>query len=398
MKKIQIKILLSLLGSISPILMATCQLTLTTVNDPLLGSTKIKGVSRNQFGETLLLSEKNIYTFINEVTDVYTCDLCNDIRDVAMIGDTMFIGSASAGIVKRFGDSEAVVTTLRAERLVSGNGGKLYGVDFLDGLDYWDGSTWRNLKTSNSSIPTNDLFDVVLDHNGLLWIASQIGLISWDGTTFSKKSVPSELSAAFIDVRVDADNNIWVTSAYGGVGKYSGNSWTTFTSTFSDLATAENLAVLNNNEIWTSDYGVGLYRYDGAFNEIPFSTLGVTEWYPNSVLYGDAQNRLWIQNDFTALRYLTTGPSATNDQLLVDQGIVIYPNPTSDESYLKCIDHDNYILEVQIITMEGKLMQTQSIPHQNQVTLRTNNLQPGIYCLKIKASDGFRVLKLNKLN
>jgi hypothetical protein len=396
MKNLTFKICLSFIISTATILEATCQLTLTTVSDPLLGSTKIKGVSRNQLNETLLLSGKKIYTYIDQVTDVYTCSLCNDIRDVAMVGDTMYIASDGAGTVKRFGDSIKVVTTLRSDRLVSGNGGKLYGVNWMDGLNYWDGSSWKNLITTNSNIPTNDIYDVILDHNGLLWIASHAGLISFDGTNFSLKSSPGELSETFYDVNVDSDNAIWVASAFGGVGKYSGGNWTTFESTFNPLERVENLAVLNGTEIWTSETSLGFYRYTGTFNTIPFASLGATEWYPNDVLYSDAQNRLWIQNQFTALRYLTTGPSATSETTLNDQGIILYPNPAIDYVHLECSNKDNSISEVGVYSIEGKLIYTKSIQSENQVELSTVNWQSGIYFLKVKAKDGLRVLKLVK--
>ncbi len=373
------------------------QITLTTVSDPLLGNTKIKGASRNDLNETLLLSGKKIYTFVDQVTDVFTCSVCNDIRDVAMVADTMYIACDGSGIVKRFGDSTKVVTSLRSDRLVSGNGGKLYGVDFLDGIDYWDGSTWKNLTTSNSSIPTNGIFDVALDQNGLLWIASQIGLISWDGTTFSVKAVPPELSVSLNDVRVDSENTVWVVSAYGGIGKYKNSTWTTFTSTFSALETVENLAVLHDNEIWTSEYGLGLYRYTGTFSTIPFASLGATEWNPNNVLYGDAQNRLWIQNQFTALRYLTTEPSATTGPTQVNLGIKIYPNPASDYIQLESINQDDYITELEVYSMEGKIIITQPIQHKSEFELMVANWQPGVYYVKMKTNAGIGIGKFVRM-
>jgi hypothetical protein len=397
MKPTLIKICLFLTFGVLPFTEILSQLTLTTVNDPLLGSTKIKGISQNQLGETLLLSGKKIYTFVDQVTDVFTCSPCNDIRDVAMVGDTMFIACDGSGIVKRFGDSTKVVTSLRADRLVSGNGGKLYGVDWMDGLDYWDGSTWTNLKTSNSNIPTNNIYDVVLDHNGLLWIASQIGLISWNGTTFSLKSIPSDLSETFYDVNVDADNAIWVASAFGGVGKYNGSTWTTFSSTFNAAERVENLAVLHGSEIWTSETSLGFYRYTGTFNTVPFASLGATEWYTNDVLYGDAQNRLWIQNQFTALRYLTTEPSATSGPSVVDQSINIYPNPALDLIKIESIDKDVFITDLTVYSVDGMLILNQPLNHQNQAELQVMDWQSGMYFIKIKTNEGICVKKLNKL-
>jgi|GEM_PF-7017737 len=397
MKPKLIKIVIALAIWIISYSEVSSQLTLTTVSDPLLGNTKLKGVSRNNLDETLLLSGKKIYTFINQVTNVFTCSICNDIRDVAMVADTMYIACDGSGIVKRFGDSTKVVTSLRSDRLVSGNAGKLYGVDWMDGLDYWDGSTWKNLLTSNSTIPTNNIYDLDLDQTGLLWIASDIGLISWNGTTFSVKSVPPELSVSLNDVIVDSENTVWVVSAYGGIGKYKNSTWTTFTSTFSPLETVENLAVLHGNEIWSSEYGLGLYRYTGTFTTVPFASLGATEWNPNSVLYGDAQNRLWIQNDFTPVRYLTTEPSATTGPSADNQGIAIYPNPSFDQVKIECSDKDNYITEVEVYSVEGKLMLDQTIQHQSQVELTVTNLNSGIYYVRIKTIDGIGIEKIIKL-
>jgi len=251
----------------------------------------------------------------------------------------------------------------------------------------------------NGAIPknTNDIYDVALDHNGLLWIASQIGLISWNGTTFSLKSVPADLSATFYDVNVDSDNAIWVASAFGGIGKYSGGNWTTFASTFNPLERVENLAVLNSNEIWTSETGLGFYRYTGAFNTVPFASLGATEWYPNDVLYGDAQNRLWIQNQFTVLRYLTTQPSSTTRPSGDNQGINIYPNPAFNFVQIQCKNADDYITGLEIFSIEGQLIQSSSYQHQNQVEIAIGDWQPGVYCIKVKVSNGLGTLKFVKL-
>lgn len=104
------------------------QITLHTVTDPQLSGVKPSNISNGPNGETLLLKDKKIYTYTNQVDDVYVCGICADIQDVAFVEDTMYIANGQQGIVKRFGDSTLQVSPLKTTRTVSDGAGNLYTI------------------------------------------------------------------------------------------------------------------------------------------------------------------------------------------------------------------------------------------------------------------------------
>ncbi|MEO6132804.1 MAG: T9SS type A sorting domain-containing protein [Saprospiraceae bacterium] len=366
------------------------QITLHTVTDPQLAGVKPTNITSGQNGETLVLKGNKIYTYTNQVDDVYICDICADIQDVAFVGDTMYIANGQQGIVKRFGDSTLQVSPLRTTRIVSDGAGNLYAIENLDGIVVWNGSQWTHMTTSNSTIPTNDIYDLAIDNAGVLWMGTLKGLISWNGTTFSTKSVPNDLSAAFYDIEIDSSDNKWVASAFGGVGKYSGMQWTTFPETFGELERVENLATLSGSEIWTSEGGYGLFRNTGSgFILIPFADLGVADWQNNSVLFGDSQNRLWIANAFTELKYLTVSPSAVSDFKQEIKTIQTYPNPAYDEVFLS-ID-SNFLtgkMYSRIYNSDGVLVRSQKFMGGLIPSVSLLNLASGVYEIVVSSEHG----------
>ena len=356
------------------------QITLTTVTDPQLSNLRPTNIKVGLNGETLLMKDRKIYTYTDQLTNVFDCSICGDIQDVAFVGDTMYIANGTAGIVKRFGDSTLQVNPLRTTKLISDNGGNLFGIKHLDGIVVWDGSDWQHMTTSNSSIQTNTIYDMAVDDNGILWMASHVGLISWNGTTFSLTSVPGDLSEALYDIEIDSTGNIWVASAFGGLGKFDGVEWTTYPETFDVLHAVQNLGILNNDEVWTSDSGDGLYRYSaGAFEFIPYEDLGQTGWQINRVLYGDAQNRLWIANDFTPLMYLTTGPTAIDDIKPTNAGLSVYPNPATDKIYFQFDTPFKGEFQVMAYNINGVLVFQGNFLSNQETNVDVKYWLPGMY-------------------
>ena len=314
----------------------SAQFTLHTVTDPQLDGVRPSNIVSGPHGETLIMMDETIYTYDSQVTDVFECDLCNDIVDVAFFGGNMYIANETGGIVKRTGVEEEIVTSLRATRLLADSLGNFYGIHFLDGLVFSDGNDWIHMTTVNSGIPTDDIYDLAIDKSGILWMATYEGLVSWDWIDFTVIPTPGDLSTAFYDIVIDSSDNIWVASAFGGVGKYDRTEWTTYPQDFSPLQRIENLSTLSGDEVWTSESGEGLYRNSGtSFEFIHYSELGELDWDINRVLFGDSQDRLWIYNDFTPLKYLTVGPTSIVGDREDLIALSIHPNPASNEIFIK---------------------------------------------------------------
>jgi hypothetical protein len=300
----------------------------------------------------------------------------------------MYLSNMS-GIVRRTGKVMEYVDTFHVTRLISDAEGHLYGIVPQYGIVIWEGVSWLSFGMGNSNIPSDHIYDLAMHEGGLLWLVSSAGLVSWDGTTFSAKPGPNGLSVAMNNLEIDNEGNIWVAAAFGGVGKYANGSWTTYPETFTAGQTVEGIAIRDGNEVWTSTGGFGLYRYhSGAWEAYPKELLGESVWQFNLVLFTDAQNRVWIQNNLTPLKYLTVGSTAVKEPGYIANGLSVFPNPANDVVYLRSKDDGIGLKEILVYNIHGILVNHQFVSETDLIAINVSPLVPGIYQLIAHGTDG----------
>ncbi len=155
---------------------------------------------------------------------------------------------------------------------------RLWCGTFGSGLFCFDGTRWSNYTTANSSLPSNYVGTVTVDINNVLWLNCRdpqypdkmglefgLGLTRFDGntwTTYNHNNSPLP-SDCFWDVQVDADNRLWIATA-GDVGLvcYDGTAWTTYDTDNSGIALNEVTKITIDSKrdlIWLTQYpGLGL--------------------------------------------------------------------------------------------------------------------------------------------
>ena len=162
--------------------------------------------------------------------------------------------------------------------MVFDSSNRLWCGTFGAGLFCFDGTQWSNYTTSNSSLPSDYVGTVIVDNNDVLWLNCRdpqypdkmgseygLGLTRFDGTTWTtynhnNSPLPSD---CFWDVQVDANNRLWIATA-GDVGLvcYDGTSWTTYDTDNSGIALNEVTKITldpSRDLIWLTQYpGLGL--------------------------------------------------------------------------------------------------------------------------------------------
>ena len=104
---------------------------------------------------------------------------------------------------------------------------------------------------------------IVVDKFNIVWLASDLGLIKFNGADFEiiEPEVPSAYGHNINCIALDSSGNIWgSTNSY--IVKYDGNEWTVF-----DEITQQNFYTLclfidKENVLWAGGLG-GYYTYDG---------------------------------------------------------------------------------------------------------------------------------------
>ena len=176
------------------------------------------------------------------------------------------------------------------------------------GLFCFDGNKWSNYTTSNSSLPSDYVGAIAIDNNNVLWLNCRdprypdkmgleygFGLTRFDGNswkTYNRNNSPLP-SDCFWDVQVDADNRLWIATA-GDVGLvfYDGITWTTYDTDNSGIALNEVTKITldpHRDLIWLTHYpGLGL---SVARVNCKTTAIGSIKVSKQSNVYYDLQGR-----------------------------------------------------------------------------------------------------------
>ncbi len=98
--------------------------------------------------------------------------------------------------------------------------GYLWCVVQHKGLLRFDGVQSRlyaNNPDDPNSLPDNSIEDVLIDHNGLIWLASQTGMVRFDPVSERFSNVGSHISQNFLCLFEDHNNRIWAGTASNGL-------------------------------------------------------------------------------------------------------------------------------------------------------------------------------------
>jgi ligand-binding sensor domain-containing protein len=135
----------------------------------------------------------------------------------------------------------------------SGNIGA-YG--YGSGLYLFNGTTWQVF------LPDDHIFDIAEDQNGNIWLATDHGVVKYDGTDFQSYTTADGLPGNSIHaIIIGINNDVWCGTSYG-VGYYNGKTWQSF-STIDGLAGDLVVQIVNekSGDIWFSCPFGGISRY-----------------------------------------------------------------------------------------------------------------------------------------
>lgn len=123
-----------------------------------------------------------------------------------------------------------------------------------------------NSYTTLEGLPSDNIRDVAVDANGVIWLATQNGVSSFDGAVFTVYSTTSHPGLADNSIKAIAvmDNgDVWVGTDFG-VSVFDGSSFTTYT-TVNGLSDDQinNIKQAPSGDVWIGTIN-GATHYDGA--------------------------------------------------------------------------------------------------------------------------------------
>lgn len=165
------------------------------------------------------------------------------------------------------------------------------------GLVKYQEGAWTVYSAEDTDLPNNWIWDMDVDTQGNLWLATSSGVSKFDGITWTNFTSADGLVSDFTDnIEIDNSNVVWCGS-WSGLSSYSieTRTWSTYTTDNSGLPenSVADIAVDSLNRKWITTNSSGLVSWDGAEwktfttdNGLPTNNLGK--------LGIDGLGKLWI--------------------------------------------------------------------------------------------------------
>ena len=156
-------------------------------------------------------------------------------------------------------------------------------------------------------LPQNTVNAIVRSSNGYLWLATQEGLVRFDGARLrvyddrSRELIPTQLWNS--SLCVSKNNELWIATYGGGINRYANGVFTVF-DTRHGLSGNMTLYIYEDRDgnIWIGTEGSGLNRFkDGKFTVFT-NKDGLPGNRVRSILQ-DSSGRLWIGTDNGPCRF-----------------------------------------------------------------------------------------------
>ncbi len=251
------------------------------------------------------------------VTDWVSYETGNPLSAYYSINDIFFDRNCSEWIaaswgVGRFNGDSVIVENIEglnndAIVIQEDNENHIWVGTQWNGLFEFDGTNWREYNTSNSNIPSNNIYDMKFDSDGNLWMATGNGLVKFDGSNWIvfNTTNSSLLQNEILSIEIDEKGIIWLGFFNYGLMKYDGINWKKYNLSNSILPSNTVYAIEfdNQDNVWIGTGGIALINYDlNNWNIYDTTNCGLK----NTVLdleFDKKSESLWIGHQWNPMAH-----------------------------------------------------------------------------------------------
>ncbi|MBN1596778.1 MAG: T9SS type A sorting domain-containing protein, partial [Bacteroidales bacterium] len=266
----------------------------------------------------------------------------------------------------------------------------------VNGLFNYNGSEFTNYNTDNSSIPSNGIFELVIDHNNSLWGGTTEGLFKFDGENWevwntANSDIPTNV---IISLSVDSENNVWFScmdegrrvapELGGGLVSFNGKHITIYNIENSEINsnTIFDTFIDNNDVVWLTTFPYGIMSFS---KRVPWGSK-VNPWTSYSVtnsglsnnhtevITGDINGTIWIGHADAGISVFNPDsslqPVAVHNEIF--SSVTVFPNPASNELFIRLDPFREEPVRISIYDLSGRLID--NIP-ENEIMYDNNNIR-----------------------
>lgn len=249
--------------------------------------------------------------------------------------------------------------------------------------------------TVSDGLPSMEVYDILQDQKGYIWLGTEAGLSRFDGYQFhtytTKDGLPNN---DVIDIEEDENGRIWINS-FGPLAYFERDSFVHYKTNLRNVNSGMNLVKSLLGDYWIN-YAGEVFIIDSAmqlnYQSEPKSVFG--PWNSVHRLFRQGQN-IWVANQNTFYKF--TG------QDLVDSIPLLFPiSRFNDFKVIEINDFIYYISDKGLVRMDTKSASREQVvivpelTSANQLTEIDNDLwlvslKKGVYQLDVSIPDDVRI-------
>jgi ligand-binding sensor domain-containing protein len=210
------------------------------------------------------------------------------------------------------------------------------GLIFVGGVAIFNGADWNSFNSGNSPMPVNNVLCVLKSDDGPLWIGTQNGGLvkkindDWELFDTENSSIPGNTPICMAET---SDGTLWSGFDNRSIATYDGNDWEIIKEPSSrEFPNADIIEIFidASDNVWVSFANNGFGRFDGF--EWAFYTSQTSGLPHNRVTgFGESgQGEIWIGTDGGGLAVFEPDYASVTDFPEDTPDINIYPNPADN--------------------------------------------------------------------
>jgi ligand-binding sensor domain-containing protein len=173
---------------------------------------------------------------------------------------------------------------------------------WTEGLFKFDGDTWINYDTSNTSLLVNGIWTLRVESNNTLWIGTlgfEGGLAKFDGSEWRVWELDNYgiEGTTIFDIEIDNEGYFWMGTLWDGLVKFDGDTtFTIYNSTNSNLPPAHEeinvLSIDDSGYVWYGSDTIGGGKFDRDSTWIIYANSQI-----DFAIYSldiDIENNIWF--------------------------------------------------------------------------------------------------------
>jgi ligand-binding sensor domain-containing protein len=141
------------------------------------------------------------------------------------------------------------------------------GLIIIPNKTFSQNQKWIYINQTNSILPSHTIYDLKIDKENVVWIATAKGLLSYENNKLFLFDTSNSLlpENKIQSIYIDEKNNKWIGTFTKGYARFNGKDWTIFDTSNTGIPSNSISAIILDpyGILWIGTDGNGLARFDG---------------------------------------------------------------------------------------------------------------------------------------